>query len=54
MLGVWVAAQAVYLVIGDASPVAWYAHVGGRDRRAALCVPLKRRAKWRCSAAVDR
>ena len=37
MLGVWVATQVFYLVIGDTSPVAWSAHLGGLiARRGAL------------------
>ncbi|RZA29082.1 MAG: rhomboid family intramembrane serine protease [Lysobacteraceae bacterium] len=43
MLGVWVATQVFYLVIGDASPVAWWAHLGGVVAGALLCVPLRRR-----------
>jgi membrane associated rhomboid family serine protease len=43
MLGAWAAVQLFYLVFGDASPVAWSAHVGGLIAGAALCVPLKRR-----------
>lgn len=43
MLGVWVATQVFYLVIGDASPVAWWAHLGGVVSGAILCIPLRRR-----------
>lgn len=43
MLGLWAALQVFYLVIGDTSPVAWSAHIGGLIAGAALCVPLKRR-----------
>ena len=43
MLGAWAAVQVFYLVIGDTSPVAWSAHIGGLVAGAALCVPLKRR-----------
>ena len=43
MLGVWAALQVFYLVIGDDSPVAWTAHIGGLVAGALLCVPLKRR-----------
>ncbi len=43
MLGVWIATQIFYLVIGDASPVAWWAHLGGVVAGALLCVPLRRR-----------
>ena len=42
MLGVWVATQVFYLVIGDASPVAWWAHLGGVITGALLCIPLRR------------
>jgi membrane associated rhomboid family serine protease len=43
MLGVWVATQVFYLVVGDASPVAWWAHLGGVVAGAALCIPLRRK-----------
>lgn len=43
MLGVWVGTQIFYLVIGDASPVAWWAHLGGVVAGAALCVPMRRK-----------
>jgi membrane associated rhomboid family serine protease len=43
MLGVWIATQIFYLVIGDASPVAWWAHLGGVVTGALLCIPLRRR-----------
>jgi membrane associated rhomboid family serine protease len=43
MLGVWAALQVFYLVVGDESPVAWSAHIGGLVTGALLCVPLKRR-----------
>lgn len=43
MLGVWVATQVFYLVIGDASPVAWWAHLGGVIAGALLCIPFRRR-----------
>ncbi|MDB5539441.1 MAG: hypothetical protein JWQ89_1168 [Devosia sp.] len=42
MLGAWAAVQVFYLAFGEASPVAWSAHVGGLIAGAALCVPLKR------------
>ncbi|WP_395814352.1 rhomboid family intramembrane serine protease [Devosia sp.] len=42
MLGVWVATQVFYLVIGDASPVAWWAHLGGVVAGALLCIPMRR------------
>jgi membrane associated rhomboid family serine protease len=44
MLGVWAALQVFYLVIGDDSPVAWTAHLGGLVAGALLCIPLKRSA----------
>ena len=43
ILGVWVATQVFYLVIGDQSPVAWWAHLGGVVAGALLCIPLRRR-----------
>ena len=43
MLGFWAAMQVFYLVIGDTSPVAWTAHIGGLIIGALLCIPLKRR-----------
>jgi len=43
MLGVWAALQVFYLVIGDDSPVAWTAHIGGLVIGGALCVPLRRK-----------
>jgi len=43
MLGVWIATQVFYLVIGDASPVSWWAHLGGVITGALLCIPLRRR-----------
>ncbi len=43
MLGVWAALQVFYLVIGDDSPVAWTAHIGGLIAGALLCIPMKRR-----------
>ena len=43
MLGVWAGLQVFYLVIGDSSPVAWTAHIGGLVIGALLCIPLKRR-----------
>lgn len=43
MLGFWAAMQVFYLVIGDTSPVAWSAHIGGLIVGALLCIPLKRR-----------
>ena len=33
MLGAWAAVQLFYLIFGDASPVAWSAHVRWLDRR---------------------
>lgn len=43
MLGVWVGTQVFYLVIGDTSPVAWWAHLGGALAGALLCVPMRRK-----------
>jgi membrane associated rhomboid family serine protease len=43
MLGVWVATQVFYLVVGDTSPVAWWAHLGGVVAGAVLCIPLRRK-----------
>ena len=43
MLGVWIGMQVFYLVIGDQSPVAWWAHLGGIVAGAVLCIPLRRR-----------
>lgn len=42
MLGVWVATQIFYVLIGSEEPVAWWAHLGGVLAGAALAVPLKR------------
>jgi len=42
MLGVWIATQLFYVVIGDASPVAWWAHLGGAAAGALLCIPMRR------------
>lgn len=43
MLGVWIATQIFYLVIGSQEPVAWWAHLGGIAAGALLAVPFKRR-----------
>ena len=43
MLGAWAVVQVFYLATGDASPVAWTAHIGGLVIGALLCLPLKRR-----------
>jgi membrane associated rhomboid family serine protease len=43
MLGFWAAMQVFYLVVGDTSPVAWSAHLGGLAIGAILCIPLRRR-----------
>ncbi|MDC9826455.1 rhomboid family intramembrane serine protease [Devosia sp. ZB163] len=43
MLGAWAVVQVFYLATGDASPVAWTAHIGGLLIGALLCLPLKRR-----------
>jgi membrane associated rhomboid family serine protease len=42
MLAVWIGTQVFYLVVGDTSPVAWWAHLGGIAAGVALTVPLKR------------
>jgi membrane associated rhomboid family serine protease len=43
MLGVWIATQVFYVVIGSQEPVAWWAHLGGIAAGALLAVPFKRR-----------
>lgn len=43
MLGVWAGMQVFNVVVGDQSPVAWWAHLGGLAAGAALCVPMRRR-----------
>ncbi len=43
MLGVWIATQVFYVVIGSEEPVAWWAHLGGVAAGALLAVPFKRR-----------
>ena len=43
MLGVWIATQIFYVVIGSQEPVAWWAHLGGIAAGALLAVPFKRR-----------
>jgi membrane associated rhomboid family serine protease len=43
MLGVWIATQIFYVVIGSEEPVAWWAHLGGVVAGAALAVPFKRK-----------
>ena len=43
MLGVWIAVQVFYAVVGSDEPIAWWAHVGGIVAGAALAVPFKRR-----------
>ncbi|HEY0919383.1 rhomboid family intramembrane serine protease [Devosia sp.] len=43
MLGVWVATQLFYVLIGSQQSVAWWAHLGGVAAGAALAAPLKRR-----------
>jgi membrane associated rhomboid family serine protease len=43
MLGVWIAMQIFYVLIGSQEPVAWWAHLGGVAWGALLALPLKRR-----------
>src|SRR5690606_22774524 len=43
MLGVWIATQLFYAVIGSDEPIAWWAHLGGVVAGVALTVPFKRR-----------
>lgn len=43
MLGVWIATQIFYVVVGSQEPVAWWAHLGGVIAGALLAVPFKRR-----------
>jgi membrane associated rhomboid family serine protease len=43
MLGVWIAMQIFYVIVGSAEPVAWWAHLGGVAAGAALAIPFKRR-----------
>jgi membrane associated rhomboid family serine protease len=42
MLGVWIAMQIFYVVVGSQEPIAWWAHLGGVAAGALLVVPLKR------------
>lgn len=43
MLGVWIATQVFYVVIGSEEPIAWWAHLGGVVAGALLAIPFKRR-----------
>lgn len=43
MLGVWIATQVFYVVIGSEQPVAWWAHLGGVVAGALLAIPFKRK-----------
>lgn len=43
MLGLWIATQLFYAVIGSDEPIAWWAHLGGVVAGIALTVPFKRR-----------
>jgi membrane associated rhomboid family serine protease len=43
MLGVWIATQIFYVLIGSSEPVAWWAHLGGVAAGALLAVPFKRK-----------
>lgn len=44
MLGVWIATQVFYVLIGSQEPVAWWAHLGGVAWGALLAIPFRRRA----------
>lgn len=43
MVGVWVATQLFYVIIGSEEPVAWWAHLGGFVAGVALAPLLRRR-----------
>lgn len=43
MLGVWIATQVFYVLVGSQEPVAWWAHLGGVAAGALLAIPFKRR-----------
>ena len=43
MLGVWIATQVFYVLVGSEEPIAWWAHLGGVAAGAALAIPFKRR-----------
>lgn len=43
MLGVWIATQVFYVVVGSEEPVAWWAHLGGVAAGVALAIPFKRK-----------
>jgi membrane associated rhomboid family serine protease len=43
MLGVWIATQIFYLVVGSGEPIAWWAHLGGLAAGVILAIPFKRR-----------
>lgn len=43
MLGVWIATQIFYVVVGSEEPVAWWAHLGGIAAGAILAIPLRRK-----------
>lgn len=42
MLGVWIATQVFYVIVGSEEPVAWWAHLGGVAAGALLAIPLRR------------
>jgi len=42
MLGVWIATQLFYVLIGSEEPVAWWAHLGGVVAGALLAIPFRR------------
>jgi membrane associated rhomboid family serine protease len=43
MLGVWIATQIFYVLVGSEEPVAWWAHLGGVAAGALLVVPFRRK-----------
>ncbi|HEV7275600.1 MAG TPA: rhomboid family intramembrane serine protease [Devosiaceae bacterium] len=44
MLGVWIATQVFYVLVGSQEPVSWWAHLGGVAAGALLVIPMRRRA----------
>jgi membrane associated rhomboid family serine protease len=42
MLGVWIATQIFFVLIGSEDPVSWWAHLGGVAAGALLAIPLRR------------
>lgn len=43
MLGVWIATNLFYAIVGSGEPTAWWAHIGGVVAGAILAVPLRRK-----------